>query len=236
MKNLNTFKLLSDYESEKSGVLNTPNVSFVAEDKSVRYLLEYEDPYNGYEYVDLGLPSGLKWATCNVGADSPEKVGLYFAWGETIGYTPKQVTKGERVFDTGTYNAGAAASIFTNLTLEQDAAHINMGGNWRMPTIAEFDELINSSYTTTKWTTNYKGTSFAGYIITSKTNSNSIFLPAAGDCVDSSLRNFCSGGLYWSSGRKSSSYAYHLVFVSNGIYTRYNLFRYYGVQVRGVCE
>ena len=87
MKNLNIFSSVAEYENAKSGgVLNAPNVSFVDEDSSVRYLLEL-DPYNGYEYVDLGLPSGLKWATCNVGASLPEEYGLYFAWGETTGYT-----------------------------------------------------------------------------------------------------------------------------------------------------
>ena len=88
MKNLNIFSLISEYENAKSGgVLNVPNVSFVDEDSSVRYLLKLDFTHNGYEYVDLGLPSGLKWATCNVGASSPEEYGLYFAWGETTGYT-----------------------------------------------------------------------------------------------------------------------------------------------------
>ena len=83
MKNFNIFSLISEYDNAKSrGVLNEPNVSFVDEDSSVRYLI---DPYNGYEYVDLGL--SVKWATCNVGATSPEQAGLYFAWGETTGYT-----------------------------------------------------------------------------------------------------------------------------------------------------
>ena len=62
----------------RGGVLNKPNVSFINEDSSVRYLIDLT--HNGYEYVDLGLPSGLKWATCNVGANKPEDYGLYFAW------------------------------------------------------------------------------------------------------------------------------------------------------------
>ena len=92
---------------------------------------------NNYKYVDLGLPSGLKWATCNVGATSPEQAGLYFAWGETTGYTAEQVTSGVRSFSSAVYNSGSAASISTDLTLEQDAARANLGGNWRMPTKAE---------------------------------------------------------------------------------------------------
>ena len=108
----------------RGGVLDVPNVSFVDEDNSVRYLLKLDFTHNGYEYVDLGLPSGLKWATCNIGASSPEEYGLYFAWGETTGYTSKQVTSGVRKFDEASYTASA---ISTDLTLEQDAAHVNLG-------------------------------------------------------------------------------------------------------------
>ena len=150
MKNLNIFSSVAEYENAKSGgVLNAPNVSFVDEDSSVRYLLEL-DPYNGYEYVDLGLPSGLKWGTCNVGASSPEQAGLYFAWGETIGYTTDDVTSRVRTFSNKVYKAGPAASISTDLTLEQDAAHVIMGGNWRMPTTTELQKLATVSNT---WTT-----------------------------------------------------------------------------------
>lgn len=131
--------------------------------------------HNGYEYVDLGLPSGLKWATCNVGASSPEEYGLYFAWGETTGYTAAQVKAGERVFSSMVYKAGSAASISTDLTLEQDAARTNLGGNWRMPTRAEIKELINNCDTI--WTDDYNGTGVAGQLLTSKVNGNSMFFP-----------------------------------------------------------
>ena len=99
---------------------------------------------NNYKYVDLGLPSGLKWATCNVGATSPEQAGLYFAWGETTGYTAEQVKSGVRAFNSDTYNSGPAASISTDLTLEQDAVHANLGGNWRMPTKDDYQELFDN--------------------------------------------------------------------------------------------
>ena len=220
----------------RGGVLNVPNVSFVDEDSSVRYLLEF-DPYNGHEYVDLGLPSGLKWATCNVGASSPEQTGLYFAWGETTGYTANDVTSGVRAFSEDVYNAGPAASISADLTLKQDAAHVNLGGNWRMPTREEFNELKNN--TTQTWTTDYNGTGVKGYIVTSKTNGKSIFLPAAGDGVGSSVYNVNDFGFYWLASWYSSSSAYrvYLHFQSNWLdfYTdRYT--RRYGYPVRGVCE
>ena len=228
MKNLNIFSLISEYDSAKSGgVLNVPNVSFVDEDSSVRYLI---DPYNGYEYVNLGLPSGLKWATCNVGATSPEQAGLYFAWGETTGYTSEQVTSGVRIFNSESYTASA---ISTDLKPEQDAAHVNLGGNWRMPTKDECQELIDNCDVV--WTDDYNGTGVTGKVFTSKVNGNSVFFPAAGLCDNSSVYNVGSGGYYWSTSWYSSSAAWHLCFNS-----RYQLLsrnnRWYGVSVRGVCE
>ena len=196
MKNLNIFSLISEYETAKSGgVLNVPNVSFVDEDSSVRYLLKNVLTHNGYEYVDLGLPSGLKWATCNVGAISPEQSGLYFAWGETTGYTSEQVP-GIRKFTADEYNRGPAASISTNLTLEQDAAHVNMGGNWRLPTKDEYQELIDNCDGV--WTDDYNGTGVAGKVLTSKINGNSVFFPAAGQGYNSNISGRGFNGDYWS--------------------------------------
>ena len=231
MKNLNIFSLVSEYDNAKSGgVLNVPNVSFVDEDSSVRYLLENIDPYNGYEYVDLGLPSGLKWATCNVGANKPEDYGLYFAWGETTGYTAEQVTSGVRSFDFDSYKV---ASISTDLTIEQDTAHANMGGNWRMPTKAEFQELLDNCNGV--WTNNYNGTGAAGKVFTSKVNENSVFFPAAGGCSDSSVNSVGSYDRCWSASWKSSASAWGLRLFSEIQEVDYN-HRYYGFSVRGVCE
>ena len=233
MKNLNIFSSVAEYENAKSGgVLNAPNVSFVDEDSSVRYLLEL-DPYNGYEYVDLGLPSGLKWATCNVGASSPEEYGLYFAWGETIGYTANDVTSKVRSFSTKVYKAGPAASISADLTLEQDAAHVNLGGNWRMPTKAECQELINNCNVV--WTDNYNGTGVVGKVFTSKINGNSVFFPAAGYCSYSTVSSVVSDGFYWSASWDSSAKAWYFNFSSGG-QNVFNNSRYSGLSVRGVCK
>ena len=183
--------------------------------------------------VDLGLPSGLKWATCNVGASSPEQSGLYFAWGETTGYTAEQVTSGVRVFNKDVYNAGPVASISADLTLEQDAAHVNLGGNWRMPTEAEYQELIDNCDVT--WTNDYNGTKVSGRIFTSKVNGKLVFFPAAGNCLDSSVVDVGSYGVYWSASWRSSSNAWELYFLSGSQGLNYN-YRYYGYSVRGVCE
>ena len=109
---------------------------------------------NAYDYVDLGLPSNLKWAKCNIGANSEEEAGLYFQYGDTQGYTAEKVGNGEglKPFDWGDYkfSIDGSSSNFskynasdskTVLDPEDDAAHVNMGGNWRMPTFEEYKEL-----------------------------------------------------------------------------------------------
>ena len=210
----------------RGGVLNKPNVSFVNEDSSVRYLIDIKIKY---DYVDLGLPSCLKWATCNIGASSPEEYGLYFAWGETTGYTGEQVTSGVRAFSEDEYNAGPAASISADLTLEQDAAHINMGGNWRMPTRDEYEELFdNCDYV---WTEDYNGTSVAGMIFTSKVNGKFVFFPGAGEYYNSFAQDVGSYGYYWTASCFSDGAAYFLY--SDTINYDYGS---YGRSVRAVCE
>ena len=189
------------------------------------------DPHNGHPYVDLGLPSGLKWATCNVGANNPEDYGLYFAWGETTGYTAEQVMAGERVFDESSYTVE-----YDNfdLTLEQDAAHVNMGGSWRMPTIDEYQELIDNC--TVTWTNNYNGTGVAGYVFTSKENDNSLFFPAAGQCNGSAFSRVGLTCYYWSSSIESFYDAFGYYLDKGGDYYSWNYARLRGLSVRGVSE
>ena len=235
MKNLNIFSLVAEYVNANSGgVLDVPNVSFVDEDNSVRYLLKLDFTHNGYEYVDLGLPSRLKWATCNVGATSPEQAGLYFAWGETTGYTAADVRSGIRQFTEDVYNAGPAASINTDLTLEQDAAHVNLGGNWRMPTKDEYQELLDNCNIV--MIDDYNGTGVAGKVFTSKVNGKSVFFPTVGNCYNSSVNNVGSDGVYWSASWNSHSEAWNLDFNYYSQNLKWFGTRYFGESVRGVCE
>ena len=185
--------------------------------------------HNGHEFVDLGLPSGTLWATCNVGATSPEQAGLYFAFGETKGYTAEQVTSGVRAFNSASYTA---SKIFYELTLEDDAAHTCMGGKWRVPTEAEWQELIDNCNVV--WTDDYNGTGMGGCIFTSKVNGNSVFFPAAGYCDNSSVVDMGERGSYWSSTCLSSC-AWGLGFGSGDKCLGRNSM-YYGFSVRGVCE
>ena len=191
--------------------------------------------HNGYEYVDLGLPSGLKWATCNIGAISPEQAGLYFAWGETTGYTSEQVTSGVRNFNMDVYNTGPAASISTDLTLEHDAAYVNLGGKWRMPTYDECQELIDNCDAV--WTDDYNGTGVVGKVFTSKVNGNSVFFPTAGYCDNSYVNHVGSNGLYWSASWKSSTETYTWVLsLYSGGQKLANGSKHTGIPVRGVFK
>ena len=182
------------------------------------------------EFVDLGLPSGLLWATCNVGASSPEQAGLYFAWGETTGYTAEQVTSRVRKFDKISY---IAKKIESDLALKQDAARVNLGGSWRMPTDSEFEELIDNCDAVCA--ANYNGTGVKGCVFTSKIKGNSVCFAAAGYCDDSFVYGVGSYGRYWSASWVSSTFARHLGFGSGELYLCDN-FSYYGRPVRGVCE
>ena len=186
---------------------------------------------NVFPFVNLGLPSGTLWAACNVGATSPEQAGIYFAWGETEGYTVEQVTSGVRAFDQENYKA---AMISADLTPEQDAAHIHMGGNWKMPTEAEFQELIENCVIC--WKKNYNGTGVAGRVFKSKVNGNTVFFPAVGYCGNSSVYGCGSFGFYWSASWNFSSLAYELNFISGGQKLTFTYGRYCGYSVRGVCK
>ncbi len=196
------------------------------------------DPFNGHEYVDLGLTSGTLWATCNVGATNPEDYGDYFAWGETE--TTTKETYNWATYKYGTYNYDNDFSTLTKynptdgktiLEPSDDAATANWGGEWRMPTKAEQDEL-RTECTWTKTILN----GVDGYEVKG-TNGNSIFFPAAGYQNGTSLNETGLGGYYWSSSLDESSMnaAYALCFYSPSMYP-YAFHRCYGRPVRPVCS
>ena len=200
-----------------------------------------EHTENGHEYVDLGLPSGLKWATCNVGANAPEEYGDYFAWGEVepkeeYNWSTYKWCNGSRdtqtkyctTCDHGTYGTVDNKTV---LDKEDDAASVNWGGAWRMPTKEEQDELREKC--TWTWTTQ---NGVNGCTVTGP-NGNSIFLPAAGYRYDNLLDYAGSTGYCWSSslctGNPDRAYFF-------GFYSGYvnwsETQRNYGQSVRPVCE
>ncbi len=179
---------------------------------------------NGQEYVDLGLPSGLKWATCNIGASSPEEYGNYYAWGEVV---PKDEYTSENSVTYGEF----FRDISGNARL--DAARANWGGTWRMPTATEIDELVNNC--TWTWTAI---NSINGYKVTGP-NGNSIFFPAAGYRGESSLYSAGSRGYYWSSTSFEDDSRYrlsYLLYFNSSSHSRDYSIRYDGRSVRPVSE
>ena len=194
-----------------------------------------------HEYVDLGLPSGTLWATCNVGANSPEEYGDYFTWGETqpkddYSWSTHKYCNGS-LFTKTKYCINSDYGMFDNKTeLEamDDAATANWGSDWQMPSEEQCVELVYSSCTTTTWTT-LNGVS--GYEITSKSNGNSIFLPAAGYRIGTILFDAGSRGRYWSrslyTGLSGYGYAHLLFFDSSGIHKGSDS-RVHGLSVRPV--
>lgn len=201
-----------------------------------------DDPFNGHEYVDLGITNDqgepLYWATCNVGATTPEEYGDYFAWGEIepktdYSWSTFKWCNGSKNTLTK-YNTKSSSGTVDNKTVlepEDDAARQNWGGTWRMPTKSEFKQLYDDC--TWTWDSTKKG-----YLVTG-TNGNSIFLPAAGNRAETPLFEQGLHGLYWSSTLMSSSTsaARRLYFHSQGFYLDdAGLSRSEGNSVRPVTE
>ena len=191
--------------------------------------------HNGHEFVDLGLPSDLKWATCNVGATTPEGYGDYFAWGEIQSKDYYDFTT-YKWFNSSQYTMTKYCTVDNKTTLEltDDVARINLGGNWRMPTSDELIELKDTNNCTWEWTTQ---NGVNGYKVTSKINGNSIFLPAAGYYTSGNFSEAGSSAYYWSSSlyASNSSYAYYMYFNTSYV-DCYSYYRCYGQSVRAVCN
>lgn len=196
-----------------------------------------------FEMVDLGLPSGLKWAKCNLGADTETDYGDYYMFGSTTPDTDNTCdwahcpfSNGQEYYD-GEYFTAHKDEWFNGNILkpEYDAATVNMGEGWRMPTQADLQELVYE--TTSERVENYNGSGVNGRLFTSKTNGNTLFIPMSGYRGDSDVYRIGGYGYVWSSSLNSGHfyYAWYLDFYINYI----NVFssnRYFGQSVRGVYD
>lgn len=196
---------------------------------------------NGHEWVDLGLPRGTLWATCNIGASKPEDYGSYFAWGETMPqssntynwdtykYANGNKDKLTKYCNKSDYGNNGFTDTLTTLQAGDDPATAKWGSGWRTPSKAQWEELKNN--TKCEWQKGKKG-----YLFTSKTNGNSVFLPAAGCRWDGELRS-AGSGYYWSRSLDTGYPfgAWGLLFDS-GDCSMHGNFRYRGFSVRPVRE
>ena len=211
------------------------------QDVILEFITETTGETNGHEWVDLGLPSGTRWAIANVGADSPEDIGYYISWGETA---PKDIY----LWNTyklcmGSYNAlikycnapeygsNGYTDDLSSLVSSDDVATSNWGAGWRMPTQAEVEELL--SCCTNEWISRpgASGRLFVG------PNGNSVFLPYAEHRDDSGTVIPGCYSYYWSSSFDSDypyrawALSFNPVAFTCGAYSRY-----YGFPVRPVCQ
>lgn len=191
-----------------------PHVSLTKDDSKVHY---FGDPYKGHQYVDLGLPSGTKWATMNVGASSETDYGNYYQYGK--GAAQYAATSGGSDY-SGTENPLAASA---------DTAVQVWGGKWHMPTRAQMEEL--TAHTTYQWVTNYKGSGMNGGTFTA-TNGAVLFFPAVG-FWDGGQNDVGKRGSYWGSSSSSRNVAYNLFFYNAGKDVRSSS-RAFGFAVRPV--
>lgn len=164
--------------------------------------------HNDHEYIDLGLPSGNMWATCNIGADAPEEAGNYYAWGETA---PKQTYTAEnypyirlvienedtlrkltKYCSQSNFGYEGFRDELESLLAEDDAAAVNWGGQWKTPSEEDYNELFENCTITTDTINNVVGLTFKA------TNGNSIFMPAVRYYSDEGLANYVCGR-YWTS-------------------------------------
>ena len=251
---------LEDYLPLSGGTM-TGNITFGSESAP---------DTNGHEYVDLGLPSGNLWAKCNIGANTEEEAGLYFQWGDTQGYTVEQVGDGEglKAFRWADYKFGSPYTNFskynvsdskTILDLEDDAAHVNMGDNWRMPTLEEYKELLfntdiylvptegeeiqgtvqeQGTIVKINWASQVEGT-FKGVKFYKKGDKQTyMFVPVAGRADEGSILGAGNSCGLWSSSHKSSGgsqYAQKLYFYDGDYFAiLHDESRSVGLPVRGV--
>lgn len=178
-------------------------------------------------FVDLALPSGLLWCEHNVGATTPYEHGLYFSWGNVEGHAEGSGYD----FSDAVYAQTAGAALTGNIAVGNtyDMARHNMGAPSRLPTMGEFQELVNNC--TSEWTDEDGVT---GRRFTSNINGNSIFFPASGDYSGTTLSNRGSSGYYWSSTYNSEANARRLYFDSSEVGPTGNDRRRYGFAVRAV--
>lgn len=264
MKYLKLFQTESEYNSFKdSSDFVLPNVSHIKEfaglphndsKRPVMFNKKPIKPASSYVAVDLGLPSGRLWADRNVGAESPDDVGLYFQWGDTTGYTLEQYKNNEKKFDWTTYwdSIDGSSTNFTKypytynkkiILPEDDAAVVIMGGSWRMPSEEDFEELINN--TTSVFVTDsgkevsYSFSNDIMYLkLTSKINGNNLIIPAGGQIASYGIDSYKKLTKLWVNNTSANYPDNGVSFSVDNMHNMQagNSKKSIGMPIRGVCN
>lgn len=187
--------------------------------------------------VDMGLPSGTLWCDRNVGAKFPEDYGAFFSWGNTDPHYPNRDNMDwgddddgfDYSFDSDTYEKTAGYKLEGNIDMAHDAARVNMGEPWQMPTEEQIKELFDNCDWVRKTINGING-----YLVTSKINGNVIFFPASGVGYGTTWNDRGAYGYYWSSSWGSARYARVLYFGSDGVSPQITYYRFGGFAVRPV--
>lgn len=267
MKHLKVFETTAAFETVRA-TLDTPNVSLIEATSKINYLPYMAsapvDPYNNHAYVEIG---GLKWATMNVGANSITDKGLFYQWGDTQGYASNQVGSGsgQKIFDkdNGSYDSNFESyykycdydsvnewAYFTKynstdnkttLDATDDAAAAAWGGNWRMPTKAEFESLIEN--TSQEWSygdEDYNNTGVAGLMFGTYDEHDEfvplLFFPEIGYYDETDLND--NAAYYWSK-TVDTGEGCDAAYVLNTESSSPNIVsasRYYGILIRPVAD
>lgn len=214
--------------------------NYILESQQVK--LDSDGKERGFEYVDLGLPSGIMWATCNIGSTKPEDQGLLFQFGRVDGYKHNDVnhkftSNEQNLKDTGNkaINKKPSGKLYSKndiLDLTDDAAHVNMGGKWRMPANDELKELLDNTTHSVETINGVKGMLF-----TSKINEHTLFMPFGVQWISSGFFDtFKKSGYIWSSQVESrfNYCAYSLTFFSDGRADIDHNVHSFGCSIRGV--
>lgn len=251
-KYLKLFNNDASYEAWKASEnYILPSVCYT-EDGNLFYNPFINEPTFTYTMVDLGLPSGVKWADRNIGATSPEDSGLYFQWSDTIGYTVEQVGVDKTFYWDNCVDVSSpwgpsfikySMSKKTILDIEDDAARIYMGDLWRIPSRAEYQELIAN---TTQIYVDIDGNEsetmpsvIQGVKLVSNINGKSIYFPASGIIEKSSIGYINDEGAYWTNELAKDKSAY-IAIMSSRMQVKFAegsyLFRCNGHSIRAVHE
>ena len=195
------------------------------------------------EYVDLGLPSGTLWTKCNIGANTETDEGLWFAWGETTGYTTEQIGV-DRNFESSEYSINKYNNTDHLLALryEDDAAYNILGSAWTIPSCEHFMELFDRDNTTITYESDYNSSGVSGFLITSKVNQNTLFFPMIGCATDGTLDS--TELVYWTRDflqnyNTKKAYAFQCTSTTIQNPRKYNMqlkYEYYGCKLRAVSN